>query len=278
MSAASTTRGVVYIAFGERYAAETRRSLRSVQRRSPTLQTAVITDAPWSEEPQPSQWVLRPRDITYGSKPRFLFDAAPFDESLYLDSDTVLARDIAPLFDLLKDYEMGVRVSGPELPSETIPRCHPYATSCLIVFRRTPNVARTFELWRQRYEEARATWPNASPCGPPDDRFLGQALARSGVRWLTLPTYALLDVAEPAVLFSPPIVVHGRWPELEYIAETVVEQWPAASERLPCQRVWMPNIRGFLPAGIRRSDPFLALSLAGRRLLHELRWRWRRRP
>ena len=82
------------------------------------------------------------------------------------------------------------------------------------------------------------------------------------------------NLGETILTYSPPVVVHGRDAHLEQIAREINEGWDPAADYHP--RLWMPNIKGLLPAGVRRSDPILAAALVLRRAWNELKRRLRR--
>ncbi len=269
------TCGIVYIAFGETYRAEASRSIASVRRHSPGLPAAVIGDVAFEGEPQPDFFVQRPLNLTYGSKMEYLFEGTPFDRTLFLDTDTVLARDVTPIFDLLDGYEFGLRFSGPECDEGLAPRFHPYAHSAALLFSRTPGAREIFAEWKRSYDEALAIYRGGSPHGPSGDRLLAPVIAKSAARVVSLPSHVLWNAVEPEVLFSPPVICHGRLPRSEQHAAVLDAVWRGRKACEPLQRVWLPNIRGLLPSGLRRSDPFLAVSLVLQRMVNA--WRVRKR-
>jgi hypothetical protein len=89
--------GVVYLAFGQKYQDEVRRSLRSLRKVS-TASTAVVTDRAWTDDPRPDHFILRKSVPSFRSKPLYIYEASPFEKNLFLDTDTVIGRDIALIF------------------------------------------------------------------------------------------------------------------------------------------------------------------------------------
>src|SRR6516162_7148098 len=104
--------GILYIAFGQKYHDEARRSLRSLRKVS-NLPTVVITERSWAEEPLPDHFIVRPPLKSTRAKPLYLYEATPFEKTLFLGTDTVIGRDVVPAFGLLKHYDIGVRFGGP---------------------------------------------------------------------------------------------------------------------------------------------------------------------
>lgn len=272
MGGSNSSRGIAYLAFGARCREEVKRSIVSVRKHSPNMPIAVITESAWSEEPLPDHFVVREGVASFGVKPEFLFSATPFDRTVAIDTDTVLGRDLSPVFDLLDHYEFCVRFVGPETVGEAGLRFHPYASSGMILFRKTEAVRRLFALWLEAYGVACQASGDAGRGGVQADRYLTAAIARSGARVMHLPEYVMFNLCEPSITYSAPVVCHGRLRHMERVAAYLQTLWRPVRPGRPVQRLWLPNIRGILPNGVRRSDPLLALSLCVRRLLSMLRY------
>lgn len=268
-------RGVVYLAFGANYHAECRRSLTSLRKVSPNVAVAVVTDEGWSEEPRPDRFVLRPRVDGFHCKPVYIYEASPFAESIFIDTDTVIARDIEPLFGLLRHYDIGVRFGGPQLNHGDGLELHTSCSSGVVLFKKSPPVEAVFREWLALYQEAAAALAAGDRRGLADQRYLAIALALSTARPVHLAEYLNFGVFETITTSSPPFVYHGRAPWIEKVAAWMNRSWTDNVSDYRT-RLWMPNISGFLPMGVRHSDPLLALALVLRRAWNELRWRMSR--
>src|SRR5262245_31169787 len=108
------TEGVLYIAFGEKYHAEARRSIASLRSASRSMRIAVICDEEWAGLNRPDIFIKRAPLRTFGCKPKYMYDS-PFESTLFIDTDTVVARDIGDVFGLLNWYDFGVLFGGPQL-------------------------------------------------------------------------------------------------------------------------------------------------------------------
>jgi hypothetical protein len=126
--------GILYLAFGQKYQDEARRSLQSLRRIS-NVATAVITDRAWLEEPRPDHFVVRESVRSFRAKPLYIYEASPFGRTLFLDTDTVIGRDIAPIFGLLNHYDIGVRFGGAQLKEGDGLTFHTQCNSGVILFR-----------------------------------------------------------------------------------------------------------------------------------------------
>lgn len=269
--------GVLYIAFGEKYHREARRSIASLRKVSPSVRIAVITDKEWTVEPVPDVFVIRDNFESFASKPRYMYDT-PFDRTLFIDTDTVIARDITPTFGLLDWYDVGVRFDGPELNEPNGLEFHTQCNSGVVLFKKNDDVAQMFSLWQKEYAERRELLEKSRRIkdrrGLNDQRFLAIAIAKSKVRPTHFAAHMNFALFETIICHSPPVIYHGRLSEMEMLHDEISGKWTSTDDYHA--RLWMPNIRGLLPAGVRRSDPLLAVALVLRRLYNSGRRSLRR--
>ena len=266
--------GVLYIAFGEQYKQETKQSIISLREHSPELHIAVITDKPWECGAKPDNFILREQVEGFRCKPVYMSDT-PFQRTLFLDTDTIVARDCSRIFELLDHYDIGVQFTGAQLnkPGLTL---HTQCSSGLVLFRRNPGVLGVFRDWLRRYKNAAETkvQTGGDARGLGDQRYLAIAIALSDVRPVHLPTYLHFVVFNHAVLSSPPMVCHGRMKYMGQVPKQlgIGRDWKAKEHWR--SRLWLANTRGLMPRGVRRSDPFMAMSLILRRLVNNVRRWW----
>ena len=262
--------GVVYLAFGQQYQDEAKRSLRSLRKVS-NVSTAVVTDRAWAEEPCPDHFVVRRSLPSFRSKPLYIYEGSPFERTLFLDTDTVLGQDIVPVFGLLGHYDIGVQFGGPQLNEGEGLTFHTQCNSGVILFRKCDEVRGVFSKWLELYDDAAARLSADDARGLGDQRYLALAIALSRARPVHLESYLNFHLINTVSTCSPPVVYHGRLPWMEVLADTINRSWDPETDWW--SRTWLPNIAGFLPRGVRRSDPLLATALVLRRLYNELRWR-----
>lgn len=266
-TSAAPTRGALYIAFGERYREEVRRSAESLRRVNSSFEVAVVGDRPWTGGFRPNHFVDRPAILSLACKSRYMGES-PFEETLFLDTDTFVARDPLPLFGLLKHYDVCVPFGGAQFNHPGGLDHQARACSGMILYRNTEAVRDVFRRWDEEYA---AEAERLGYSGQADERSLTIALAESRLRLGVLPPYVHLNVGTPSVFLSPPIVLHGREVDLATVSERIGGSWDQALDWHP--RVWLPAIRGLLPAGVRRSDPLLSAALILRRVWNT--WRTR---
>ena len=263
------SRGVIYLAFGEQWKLEAKRSLKSLRAVS-GLSVAVITDKAWEDGPKPDEFILCENVPGFASKPKYILSESPFDRTLYLDTDTLVVSDPSPIFGLLNYYDIGVKFGGPKLNEPNGLQFHTQCNSGVILFKKNNANQNVMSLWIREYEKARDEQaPAADKRGLGDQRYLAIAIAKSNARPVHLEAYLNFTLFNTLSTCSPPIVLHGRLKDMEIIAEEKAMSWDSAADWN--SRIWIPNIRGFLPRGVRRSDPVLALALLLRRFYNDAR-------
>jgi lipopolysaccharide biosynthesis glycosyltransferase len=181
------TRGVVYVAFGDRFVAEAVHSVRSLQRHCPGLPAVLFTDQPLPGAPFEEVRVV---EVGHIRAKVDLLAQSPFDESLYLDSDTRVVHDLRDVFDVLDRFDLAMChdfARKRETMARVVPEyaAIPYAFSefngGVILYSRSEAANRFLELWRQRfhqYKEQTRGWDQAT---------LRVAAWESRARILTLP-------------------------------------------------------------------------------------------
>jgi hypothetical protein len=198
---------------------------------------------------------------------------SPFQSTLFLDTDTVVARDISDIFGLLNWYDFGVLFNGPQLNEPDGLRFHTQCSSGVVLFKKNDRVQELFTLWQDQYKEHCAAVNQDLPGkGVNDQRSLAIAVAKSRVRPIHLAEYLNYALFTTIVTYSPPVIYHGRFPEMEKLDSVISSNWDNADDYAP--RLWLQNIRGIFPNGIRQSDPLLGLALALRRFANLVKYRY----
>lgn len=260
-------KGILYIAFGRQWQDETRRSIVSLRKVS-KLPIAVITDSRWVLDPQPDVFITRSHVNGFASKPTYIFEATPFQNTLFIDTDTIVVQDPDPVFGLLDYYDIGVRFGGPQLNEEPGLVFHTQCNSGVILFKKNKAVSNVFTLWKNEYSKALNISKGMDDRGLGDQRYLAIAIAKSKARPVHLGEFLNFALFETIITYSPLVVIHGRLKDMEIVGDEINTPWDTRTDWHP--RLWLPNIRGVLPAGVGRSDPLLALALVFRRIWNDL--------
>jgi len=153
--------GVVYISFKKRTKAddirEVRYSIKSLKKRYPNLHTTLFTDKDLK--------IKQFDDVKIVSiegervKQEYLLDS-PYDNTLYLDSDTGIVGDIECLFGLMERFDIAAtqdlmrkdpKKSKLYQDYANIPDGFPEYAGGVILFRKSPAIHKFFELWRKNF-------------------------------------------------------------------------------------------------------------------------------
>ena len=108
------TRGVVYVAFGEKAKEEARKSIVSMETVGVDLPVASIGDVTIPGA-TPLLWSLQSPfhgsgqfSFCAGEVKPFLAELSPFENTLYLDVDTIIKKNFTAGFDYLQDNDICV--------------------------------------------------------------------------------------------------------------------------------------------------------------------------
>ncbi len=154
-TSAKPTRGVIYTAWGHDHVDVARRSAASVKRTNPDLGTAI-----WCKEGDDTsgfdQAFIIPKEMKR-PKVEALADS-PYDETLYLDNDTIVRDDLGSMFDLLQKYEMcGAQVILWHRPRHQkkvnldLPESFPEINAGVLLYRKTDRVLAFLKDWTDTF-------------------------------------------------------------------------------------------------------------------------------
>ena len=96
------TRGVLYIAFGEHFVKELTLSAESVKKHNPNLHITAFIDREIESEFIDNIRIIESKHLR--PKVDFIADT-PYDETLFLDTDTIVDYNIEDMFDLLDNFD-----------------------------------------------------------------------------------------------------------------------------------------------------------------------------
>ena len=150
-------RGVIYIATGAAHTEAARRSAASVRATNPGLAVALFTDQP---APAGFDMVGAVADPHPRSKLDYL-PRTPFDETLFLDSDTRVRGPLDDLFDVLGRFDLALaqraRVRTVRKSVQwrfDVPAAFPEHNAGVLLYRSSAEVLGFLEAWRAAYVEA----------------------------------------------------------------------------------------------------------------------------
>lgn len=151
-------RGVIYLAIGKsRFIQECIFSARSLKEHCPTLHVTVFTDPSGLSEVQESAQYFD-EIVTIGSHNPYpmltkveCLNQTPYEETLYLDGDTLIVKPIYEMFDWLLDYDLCIG-NGPRWSRTKPHRLLDYAAegnhnAGVIVYRKSKPIEQFMSHW-----------------------------------------------------------------------------------------------------------------------------------
>lgn len=151
-------RGVLYIAWGKSHVDVARRSAASVKKWNPDLGTAIWCNA-FDDTTGFDQSFAIPDGL---ARPKVdLLCDTPFDETLYMDNDTIVRADLGSMFDLLQKFEIcGAHVQLWHRPRHNkrwkykVPEAFPEINCGVLLYRSSDRVFDFFREWSRAFVEA----------------------------------------------------------------------------------------------------------------------------
>lgn len=182
-----STRGVLYVAFGDRYVAEAVHSVVSLRRHCPGLPAILFTNRALAATPFDDVRVV---EVDHSRAKVDLLGLSPFERTLYLDSDTRVVHDLRDVFHVLERFDVAMAhdfarkrrtMASVIAEYDAIPYAYSEFNGGVVLYGRTPGASRFLELWRERFHQFRDRtngW---------DQPALRVAAWESGAHIMTLP-------------------------------------------------------------------------------------------
>jgi hypothetical protein len=209
-------RGFLYFATGAKYIAEAASSAQSARKLMPGVPIALVTDE--ASAPAPFDRTIR---IPGGQYPLLAkvkaLGLTPFRRTVFLDSDTLVARPIEELFDLLDAFDIAAahaplrlstfRFKEQEIFLGGVPTCFPEYNTGVVAYRTDPGVLSALAAWAALYEQQLAgplkpwTW---------DQLSFRETVYKSGLKLATLSNEYNYRLPFPQVTCGPVKILHGR--------------------------------------------------------------------
>ncbi len=227
--------GILYIATGERFREEAISSSCRVRQLMPKIPTGLASD----QFPQGNLFSYSiPIERPQGSFADKIAPLAqtPFEETLFLDTDTYLCEAVPEIFEILQRYDIAMahapmRQTGPV----DVPASFPEFNSGVIAYRMNDRTRSLLENWARFYEE------QVSRTGQIDDQpALRRALWYSDAKIAVLPPEYNFRFVLPAFAGRGKVkILHGRHPNLPNLEKLV--------NRSGSPRVFLPRLRDAIP-------------------------------
>ena len=162
-------RGVLYIGFGDNFIKEMLFSAQSVKKHCPNMHITAFVDKDFESEYVDEVTVIKVKHL----RPKVDYiHKTPYDQTLFLDTDTIINRNVEEMFDILEKYDFAIchdLARKRENVSRLIPEYKkiPYSFSevnpGVMVFANTEPVMDFFETWRDYFYRYFHVWPYEQP-------------------------------------------------------------------------------------------------------------------
>lgn len=229
----AASRGVIYVASGDKYVREAEASLASLRRTNPQLPAMLLTE----ERPlRPELWdsvVVDPSLKGLRNRAKLHMDRAPWEKCLFLDTDTRVCGDLSAAFALLERFDLAGEHGhgGHHYEYPGLPTAFPEINSGVLFWRKGGATQALFEKWRELYDADPTEYDGRRW----DQKSLRIAIWLSDVQFVNLPRAYNLMPYFPSALEGRLFVAHGRsMKNLERL-----EQRMAMSEQL---RAYVPGL------------------------------------
>ncbi|MGD1949791.1 MAG: putative nucleotide-diphospho-sugar transferase [Leptolyngbyaceae cyanobacterium] len=156
-------RGYLYAAAGKKYVGEAVCSAQSLRTVDKSAHITLVTDHPFESDAfnqvivQPTTAQTYKHGLLY--KVQHLYNSSPYDETLFIDSDTYVCENIAPIFELLEFFDVAIApdptdVNRPKSPrsAQRIRALDLYNTG-VILFRKNERNDELFNRWLRIYND-----------------------------------------------------------------------------------------------------------------------------
>lgn len=212
--------GVIYVATGEKYVLEACKSATRLKEVMPSIPITFFTDKEILSKAFEKVEIIEP--FHKRSKIPCLVKS-PYEQTLYLDSDTYVTDDLSELFQLLDRFDIALVQSpcGEKYEIKGIPDCFPEFNSGVILYKKTSKVYDLFRTWKTLYERDLL---NSEQLVKPqegclqDQATFKEAIYYSELRIATLPPEYNCSINNPGRLLGKVKILQGRHPSFPSLA------------------------------------------------------------
>jgi hypothetical protein len=213
------SRGIIYIVTGKKFVEEACRSAASVKQCMSDIPITICSDVPLNSSL--FDQVMPIANPMYGLEDKILNIAkSPYQETLFLDSDTYMADDSRELFLLLERFDFAAVHSScrAQYQVSEVPACFPEFNMGVLLFRKSDHMESLLERWIQIYREdgvESLTWQlpgvaNWYRHALPDQPSFRRAIYESSLRIATLPPEYNCRFPFPGFVQAKVKIIHGR--------------------------------------------------------------------
>lgn len=214
--------GVIYIATGDRYINEAIVSAKSLKYHSPEMPVTILTSKLINHDCFDQEILIENPAYNWQDKISQMY-ASPYEQTLFIDTDTFICADISQIFSLLAKFDLAaVHATFREdiYQVKDVPKSFTEMNTGVILYKKSPQVAQVFRNWLNIYQEQLK-----QPQKPPHDQAsFRQALYESQLRIGTLATEYNCRFVFPVSIDGEVKILHGRYPNLDFLAQEINSQ------------------------------------------------------
>tara|TARA_B100001758_G_C18371366_1_gene591575 strand:+ start:354 stop:1106 length:753 start_codon:yes stop_codon:yes gene_type:complete len=150
-------RGVLYVAFGDNFRKEVLFSIESLKKHNPGLHVTVFSDKALDSELVDESKVI----VVNHLRPKIDYiDMSPYEETIFLDTDTIIDYNIEDMYDLLDNFDFAIthdlarkrkRYSAVMPEYAEIPYSFSEVNTGVFVFKNNEKVQSLFSDWKKYF-------------------------------------------------------------------------------------------------------------------------------
>ena len=245
------SKGIIYIATGEKYIAEAMVSAKSVKQNSPGIEITLFADRDVSESCFDKKIVIE--DPYYSNLDKVIcMMKSPYTQTLFLDTDTYVCDDLAELFQLLEKFDLALahapirsfllKNNHPiDDEFEKIPSSFPEMNTGVILFKKSPNTDRVLANWltfHKQYIHCQKQLNNT--VGIHDQPSLRRAIYNSESRIAILTPEYNCRLIFPTFIYDKVKIIHCRTANFPRLAQKINQKIGS--------RIYLPELKLVIPA------------------------------
>jgi hypothetical protein len=204
----SPSRGFLYVAYGEKFVAEAALSaIRCGEIHG--IACVLVTNSYPGKDIEDAFDQIIITEFRRGYDDKLLMALSPFEETIFIDTDTYILAPLDQLFNILHKFDLAVQFTpgGQHYRLPCVPDCFTEPSAGIIVWRRSERMDAFFERWRVRYRNVEEAEGHE---GAWDQRSLRWALWESDVRFCNIPAEYQCNLYKPEVCLGGVRMLHGR--------------------------------------------------------------------
>ncbi|MDB4927018.1 hypothetical protein [Mucilaginibacter sp.] len=196
-------KGVLYIATGEKYVAEAIQSAISCREHN-SYPIALITDSAAHVLPEALFDIVIIQRANFNYKDKLLIRHSPFEQTVFLDTDTYVADKLDDLFKILDYREFAIHQAdeGYEYQMPDVSNAMPEFNTGVIAYKLTSAVKNLIDAWEISF--------NTNPQVVTDQYHLRKTLYDSDVKFAVFSSAYNFIIYYPNFVIQTVKILHGR--------------------------------------------------------------------